>query len=76
MLLRGYSVYLVIIFQLKVDSFLELQEAIQPDWFESLCDSDTNKDSSRKRAVKAVDRTLSFLDEILDKMKHYEVDFT
>ena len=54
-------------------SFLEVQEAVLPDWYECLCDSDTNKDSSKKRAVKAVDRTLNFLDEVIERHKKSEV---
>ena len=68
-------VYIYFFLQLDVDSFIELQEAIQPDWFECLSDSDTNKESSRKRATKAVDRTLGFLDNIINKHKHSKVQF-
>ena len=57
-----------------MDSFIRLQEAILPDWYECLCDSDTNKDSSKKRTVKSVDRTLMYLDQVLERHKNSEVN--
>lgn len=53
--------------KLDVNSFIQLQEAVLPDWYECLCDSDTNKDSSKKRIAKSVDRTLTYLDQVLEK---------
>jgi hypothetical protein len=35
-----------------------MQEAFQPDMCQALYDGDTNKESSVKRSVKAVNRTL------------------
>ena len=53
--------------QLDVDQFMKVQEACQPDWYQALSDGDTNAESSRKRTGKAVDRTLQFLDQILER---------
>jgi hypothetical protein len=50
-----------------------MQEAFQPDMCQALYDGDTNKESSVKRSVKAVNRTLTFLDQIQDKWKKSEV---
>ena len=50
-----------------------MQEAFQPDICQSLYDGDTNKESSVKRSIKAVNRTLAFLDQIQDKWKKSEV---
>ena len=61
-------------FQLDVNSFIQLQEAVQPDWYECLCDSDTNKDSSKKRIAKSVDRTLTYLDQVLERHSKSEVN--
>ncbi|XP_071152396.1 queuine tRNA-ribosyltransferase accessory subunit 2-like [Mytilus edulis] len=56
-------------YKLDVIHFMQIQEAFQPDICEALYDGDTNKDSTRKRLLKAMDRTLNYLDEIQDKWK-------
>jgi hypothetical protein len=38
-----------------------------------MSDGDTDKTSTRKRATKAVDRTLNFLDDVLDKINKSKV---
>ncbi|XP_041368752.1 queuine tRNA-ribosyltransferase accessory subunit 2-like [Gigantopelta aegis] len=53
--------------KLDVDLFMTVQEALQPDWYQALSDSDTNKESSQKRLGKSVNRTLTFLDQILEQ---------
>ncbi|XP_052789942.1 queuine tRNA-ribosyltransferase accessory subunit 2-like [Mya arenaria] len=53
--------------RLDTDGFIKLQEAIQPDWFQCMSDADTDKMSTKKRAIKAVDRTLIFLEDIMEK---------
>lgn len=57
--------------KMKMDPelFVTVQEAMQPDWIQCMGDSDTSKQSSKKRPKKAVDNTLSFLDDILKKRK-------
>ncbi|WAR31090.1 QTRT2-like protein [Mya arenaria] len=40
--------------RLDTDGFIKLQEAIQPDWFQCMSDADTDKMSTKKRAIKAV----------------------
>ncbi|XP_052224622.1 queuine tRNA-ribosyltransferase accessory subunit 2-like [Dreissena polymorpha] len=58
--------------QLDPEGFVKLQEAVQPDWFQSMADGDTDQSSTSKRCKKAVDRTLFFLDETLDRWKKSE----
>ncbi|XP_054769986.2 queuine tRNA-ribosyltransferase accessory subunit 2-like isoform X3 [Lytechinus pictus] len=53
--------------------FIALQEAIQPDWFEALCDGDTPQGCSVKRTRKAVDRTLTLLDACLEAQQKSEI---
>jgi len=50
-----------------VDEYMRIQESVKPDWYQALCDSDANKDSSKKRLRKGVERTLNYLDECLEK---------
>ncbi|XP_030853007.1 queuine tRNA-ribosyltransferase accessory subunit 2 isoform X3 [Strongylocentrotus purpuratus] len=52
--------------------FITLQEAIQPNWFEALCDGDTPLGCSVKRTRKAVDRTLSLLDACIEAQQKSE----
>lgn len=54
--------------KLDCEGFVQLLEAVLPDWFQCMSDGDTDSTSTRKRAGKAVDRTLNFLDEILDRV--------
>ncbi|KAG8136778.1 hypothetical protein E2320_005335 [Naja naja] len=52
--------------ELTASKFMDIQKAIQPDWFQCLSDGDTiSGDNSRKKAKKSVDRSLCFLDECL-----------
>nr|XP_022325988.1 queuine tRNA-ribosyltransferase accessory subunit 2-like isoform X2 [Crassostrea virginica] len=52
--------------------FVKCQESFQPTFYQALSDSDTDKNSGKKRATKAVDRTLNFLDDVLDLHKKSE----
>ena len=52
---------------------MKIQEAVLPDWFQSLTDCDTNTETKQKRAMKSVDRTLTFLDSVLEKQRKSEV---
>ena len=75
--LKRWKIALLIFFifflKLDVNHFIQMQEAFQPDMCQALYDGDTNKESSVKRSVKAVNRTLTFLDQIQDKWKESEV---
>ncbi|XP_074856283.1 queuine tRNA-ribosyltransferase accessory subunit 2 isoform X2 [Carettochelys insculpta] len=52
--------------EMSTSKFMRMQRCLQPDWFQCLSDGDTISDeTSRKRAKKSVDRSLSFLDECL-----------
>ncbi|KAK2190709.1 hypothetical protein NP493_73g04018 [Ridgeia piscesae] len=53
--------------KVTVDEYMRIQESVKPDWYQALCDSDANKDSSKKRLRKGVERTLNYLDECLEK---------
>ncbi|XP_053381044.1 queuine tRNA-ribosyltransferase accessory subunit 2-like isoform X2 [Mercenaria mercenaria] len=55
--------------KLDRDGFVKLQEAVLPDLFQCMSDGDTDKTCTSKRARKSVDRTLNFLDDILEKVK-------
>lgn len=48
---------------MTASKFMDIQRAIQPDWFQCISDGDTiSGEAGRKRAKKSVDRSLSFLD--------------
>ncbi|NWR85979.1 QTRT2 ribosyltransferase, partial [Furnarius figulus] len=52
--------------ELTASKFMDIQRAIQPDWFQCISDGDTvSGEAGRKRAKKSVDRSLSFLDVCL-----------
>ena len=61
------------IFQIDDDMFLKIQEAFQADIYQSLCDSDTPPNSSKKRIRKSVERSLSFLEKIMENRSKNEV---
>ena len=54
---------------MNLEAFLALQEAIQPDWFVCLADTDISKESTKKRVKRAMTNSLSFLDKVLDEKK-------
>ncbi|KAK3579931.1 hypothetical protein CHS0354_014042 [Potamilus streckersoni] len=58
--------------KIDVDLFIKMQEALLPDWYQALSDGDTSKDTSRKRAGKSVQRTLTFLDQIVERHSQSE----
>ncbi|XP_050815114.1 queuine tRNA-ribosyltransferase accessory subunit 2 isoform X2 [Gopherus flavomarginatus] len=52
--------------EMTASKFMSMQRALQPDWLQCLSDGDTiSGETSRKRAKKSVDRSLSFLDKCL-----------
>ncbi|NXL89650.1 QTRT2 ribosyltransferase, partial [Alectura lathami] len=56
--------------EVTASKFMDMQRAIQPDWFQCISDGDTvSGEVSRKRAKKAVDRSLSFLDACLQLLE-------
>lgn len=57
---------------IEPQQFVKCQEAFCPTFYQALSDSDTDKNSGKKRAMKAVDRTLDFLDTILELHKKSE----
>ena len=59
-------------FQINVDHFMEILESFKPDIAQSLCDTVPNSQTN-KRNRKSVDRTLKFLDKLLESRKHNDV---
>ncbi|XP_035269475.1 queuine tRNA-ribosyltransferase accessory subunit 2 [Anguilla anguilla] len=52
--------------ELTVAQYMALQKAIRPHWYQSMADGDTRQpNATRKKVCRAVDRTLSHLDECL-----------
>ncbi|XP_077986508.1 queuine tRNA-ribosyltransferase accessory subunit 2-like [Glandiceps talaboti] len=59
--------------KLSSDGFISMMKSFQPDWFECLYDGDQQAiQSSKKRNKKSVDRTLTYLDEILNAKQTME----
>lgn len=55
---------------MTASKFMDIQRAIQPDWFQCIADGDTiSGEVTRKRAKKSVDRSLSFLDACLQLLE-------
>ncbi|NWS68787.1 QTRT2 ribosyltransferase, partial [Crotophaga sulcirostris] len=55
---------------LTASKFMDIQRAIQPDWFQCISDGDTiSGEVGLKRIKKSVDRSLSFLDECLQLLE-------
>ncbi|PIK56876.1 putative queuine tRNA-ribosyltransferase subunit QTRTD1-like [Apostichopus japonicus] len=54
-------------FRLNSASFMSFQRAAKSNITEALCDGDTREGCSKKRIQKAVNKTLQFLDEILEE---------
>lgn len=56
--------------QMTAFKFMSMQQALKPNWFQCLSDGDTaSGETSRKRAKKSVDRSLSFLDKCLELLE-------
>ena len=56
-----------------MEKFMKIQKSFKPDFYQTLCDSDTDLNSSNKRLKKSVDRTIEFLDKCLEEHKKSEV---
>lgn len=56
-------------FQINVEYFVEILKSFKPDVAQCLCDT-VSSGQSRKRNRKSVDRTLKFLDEVLECTKN------
>ena len=52
---------------------MRVVSACRPDFYQAMSDGDTDRDASNKRVTKAVDRTLNFLDSVLDLHHKSEV---
>lgn len=53
--------------KLDAERFMNMMDIFQPNWFQALADSDTDKESSKKRIKKSVDRTLDYLDQCINR---------
>lgn len=62
--------------ELSVAKFMAMQAAIRPDCYESMADGETwQTNTSRKRVRKAVERTLSHLDQCLESHHKTQVQY-
>ena len=61
--------------QFDADHYMDMIESFHPDWFQALCDSDTDHSSSKKRIKKSVDRTISYLDKCIERVDSSEVRY-
>ena len=55
--------------------YMDIVESFQPDWFQALADSDTDRDSSKKRIRKSLDKTLDYLDDCVSRKDQSDVIF-
>lgn len=49
--------------------------SLDVDWVQSLSDGDTDRNTSEKRVIKSVERTINYLDELLEEKEKHEVSF-
>ena len=61
--------------QVSVKDYASFVESLCPNVYESLCDSASSINNMQKRVRKSVDRTLSFLDEMLKLRNSSKVHF-
>lgn len=54
---------------IAAERYMELVEAMQPDWYEALNDADTDVNSSKKRILKSVMNSTLMLDQCIDISK-------
>lgn len=59
--------------KMDVDMFVKIQEAFRPDIYQALSDGDTDLKSAKKRTNKSVTRTLTYLDQILERVPKSEI---
>ena len=52
--------------QVSVKDYARFVESLRPNVYESLCDSASSASNMQKRIKKSVDRTVLFLDEMLE----------
>lgn len=52
---------------------MKFQAALKPDIYQALCDSDTDRESGKKRLNKSVERTLRFLDKCIEEHEGNQV---
>lgn len=60
-------------FQLDAQRYMDIVETFQPDWFQALADSDTDRESSKKRIRKSLDKTLDYLDDCISRKDQSDV---
>ncbi|KAJ9577767.1 hypothetical protein L9F63_005687 [Diploptera punctata] len=59
--------------QLDPDKYMDIMETFRPDMYQTLCDGDTDVNSSKKRIQKSVDRTSSMFKKCLQRHEKSEV---
>lgn len=57
---------------LSSETYMSIMESFKPDIFHILCDTDTDKNSSKKRTIKSMERTLKFFEKCLNFHKNSE----
>ncbi|XP_071517072.1 queuine tRNA-ribosyltransferase accessory subunit 2 [Panulirus ornatus] len=55
---------------LTVEKYIELVEAMQPDWYEALSDADTDGNSSKKRVSKSLSKSTAFISQCVNLHKN------
>lgn len=55
--------------------YMNVVEAMRPDWYEVLCDADTPPDASKKRLSKSATMSKSYLTQCLNLHKESKVLF-
>lgn len=56
----------------SADQYMDLIDSHRPDIFHTLCDGDTNADSSNRRMIKSAERTKSFFKNCLERYRKSE----
>lgn len=56
--------------------YMNVVEAMRPDWYEVLCDADTSPDASKKRLSKSTTMSKSYLTQCLNLHKESKVMFS
>ncbi|XP_033730167.1 queuine tRNA-ribosyltransferase accessory subunit 2-like [Pecten maximus] len=59
--------------KMDVDMFVRIQEAFKPDVYQALSDGDTDLKATKKRINKSVTRTLTYLDQLLERLPKSEI---
>ncbi|KAK2164738.1 hypothetical protein LSH36_59g00015 [Paralvinella palmiformis] len=59
-------------YELDIPGYIKLMSSLDVDWVQSLSDGDTDRNTSEKRVIKSVERTINYLDELLEEKEKHE----